>query len=82
LFLGTQADNVRDCINKGRRCTRRGGKNRTDNKCSRGLHELTPENLCSQTGKKGRVCKLCYRDSMRRWRASRKEARLGDCHGC
>lgn len=51
LFLGTQADNVRDCLQKGR------NRNTRKTHCKRG-HEFTPENTYAP--KPGwRQCRLC-----------------------
>ncbi len=81
LFLGTEADNNRDCGNKGRH------HNSVKTHCKRN-HEFTPEN----TGyKKGpgtimRVCKECqrirmqsshYREQQERARRKRQARRMG-----
>lgn len=56
LFLGTQAENVRDAARKGRMRNVHMGKTH----CKHG-HEFTPENTL--IAKKGRVCRACRRKS-------------------
>ena len=56
LFLGTQGDNIRDCVAKGRHHL----KNRTH--CVHG-HEYTPENTGRNHGR--RACRECNRLKMR-----------------
>ena len=60
LFLGTYADNMRDCADKGRICNV-GQSNLTH--CKNG-HELSGENVTVrllQNGKQHRRCKTCER---------------------
>lgn len=61
LFLGTQADNIRDCVMKGRN---RGRPPKTH--CSKG-HELTSANTPPRPGA-GRRCITCER----MWRAANR----------
>jgi hypothetical protein len=62
LFLGTQADNVRDMLDK-----RRGRWNADDEACHRG-HPRTPENTyISPQGE--RKCRVCGRENARKRRA-------------
>lgn len=62
LFLGTQLDNVRDCISKGRFVQNKppqGWKPHKKTHCKRG-HEFTEEN--TRINKKGRRgCRACHR---------------------
>jgi uncharacterized protein YozE (UPF0346 family) len=73
LFLGTQADNLRDMVAKGRH----GGKNKTH--CVHG-HEYTPENTTTHVNSRGstlRECRTCIRERtrIRRQTERGKEAR-------
>lgn len=61
IFLGTQLDNVRDCISKGRTASQRRG-----NVCLKG-HSLEGGN-CRIDGRGDRYCRTCKRDSLQRWR--------------
>ncbi len=70
LFLGTQGDNIRDMIAKGRGR----GQFTTVTHCLRG-HEYTPENTKRQRHSNCRSCRQCERDRCRRVRA----ARVADC---
>jgi hypothetical protein len=53
LFVGTQADNQRDCAEKGRKRNQNSGKTH----CKRG-HALTPDNI-EGNGAGGRSCIAC-----------------------
>ena len=65
LFLGTQADNMRDMVVKGRH--REQGKTH----CPQG-HPYSDENTYINPGTGGRVCRVCHRDGERkRYRAAR-----------
>lgn len=74
LSLGTQADNIRDMINKGRDRRGNGGGrfNREKTHCLNG-HELSPENIYTYPGKNIRRCKICQRA---RIKASKARAKL------
>lgn len=66
LFVGTQSDNIRDAIAKGRPHPATLKKNQTH--CKHG-HEFTPENTGRNTGTGTRICKQCHRDNaMARYR--------------
>lgn len=65
LFIGTQKDNIRDMIQKGRQ-----HKQGFDTHCKRG-HEFTPENTKRQPG--GRMCRTCVRESYRRYREHNRQ---------
>lgn len=52
LFLGTQADNIEDCVEKGRNFWR----NRTH--CKQG-HEFSPQNTYLKPGARGRTTRQC-----------------------
>lgn len=71
LFIGTQADNVRDCIEKGRSSVSR-------DTCKHG-HPRTPENTMyrQKNGLQCRRCRICQREINRRWRDRQKEASRG-----
>lgn len=77
LFLGTQLDNVRDMISKGRRAKSKiGDWNRAKTHCPRG-HEFTPENTRIEgEGGTGRRCKTCERDRNLRRTALRRALAL------
>lgn len=69
LFLGTRADNIADCIEKGRAWWIPIQKRSV---CAKGLHEMTPEN--TRIMKSGtRLCRECDRKYQREW-ARRKAA--------
>lgn len=66
LFLGTNADNMQDMVNKGRNVELNSGKTR----CPSG-HEYTLENTYFHTknnGKQDRHCKICRQASMLEYR--------------
>lgn len=85
LFLGTEADNNRDCGNKGRH------HNSVKTHCKRG-HEYTPENTAYKNGPGTvmRVCKECLRarlnsdhyrkQASERAKRKRQAKRLGEQH--
>ena len=60
LFLGTQSENMKDKVNKGRQGTNR---NRDKTHCKNG-HEFTPENtfLKSSASRGFRECRTCRRE--------------------
>lgn len=60
LFLGTQADNMRDAANK----RRMRGQDKTH--CPHG-HEYTPENTFVVKGSRNRRCRVCTRNASREW---------------
>ena len=69
LFLGTNRDNMRDMISKGRDrsiCATHRGKTH----CKRG-HEFTKENTRKVNG--GRCCKICQNYLRKRWRKNRRK---------
>ena len=70
LFLGTQKDNIRDMIKKGRNVDWNSNKT----KCKHG-HPFDGENTYHylRNGKQCRSCKTCVRLNMRRYRAKRKD---------
>ena len=67
LFLGTNTDNQRDCVSKGRD---RGSRITHDKKG----HPLFGENLAIY--KERRKCKICNRENAQRIRDARKEGNL------
>lgn len=71
LFLGTQADNVRDMDRKGRRVNSSSLKTT----CIRG-HPLAGTNLTvyirNSNGRPIRHCKECRREAVRRWRLKKE----------
>lgn len=69
LFLGTQQDNVNDCVLKGRR-----NQVRTKMHCLRG-HEYTIENTY-RTKKGSPVCKICHSNSTRLFQIKLKKENL------
>lgn len=73
LFLGTQLDNMRDMISKGRQTHPHWGKTH----CKAG-HPLSGDNLTvskkTGSGTLHRACKICKADGMRRYRQRRKIA--------
>jgi hypothetical protein len=71
LFLGTQADNARDMMAKGRG----GGQFTSKTHCIRG-HEFTPENTKRQ--RTGKSCRICER-AMQRARRARTRSRFLVC---
>lgn len=71
LFLGSQADNVRDCIEKGRFVGRSALLAARTN-CKHG-HPFTPDNTYTDsTG--SRHCRACGREHARGYRAARKQS--------
>ena len=68
LFIGTQKDNVRDCISKGRHMTQNAAHRKTH--CKRG-HEFTPENTNLRRG--FRECITCVSATNRK---AKKKYRL------
>jgi hypothetical protein len=67
LFAGTQADNIKDMIKKGRHLEQQ------KTHCKRG-HEFTPENIYwTGTNKKRRECLTCKRAQKRQWRARQRQ---------
>lgn len=67
LFVGTSLQNVADCISKGRHWWA------NKNSCING-HPFTEENTYHRGDKKGRECKVCSRDRVRRMRERRLDA--------
>lgn len=64
LFLGDDGVNVSDMTAKGRQWKQ------SVTHCPKG-HEYTPENTKPNVGGKGRRCRTCHNEDMRRRRASR-----------
>ena len=54
LCYGTQSDNIRDCVAKGR------NRNASKTRCPKG-HEYTPENTYWRKDGRGRQCNACNR---------------------
>jgi hypothetical protein len=71
LYVGTKADNMRDMSKRGR------SRNAKKTHCDNG-HEFTPENTeprpLTTSGKVGRRCKTCRRESYLRCKARRQAA--------
>lgn len=70
LFLGTQKQNMQDCIDKGRHPFSQSipGVRRQPNCCPAG-HPRTPENTMTETGRGGRPvrrCRVCYKATTKR----------------
>lgn len=73
LFLGTQADNMRDCYSKGRHWAQK------QTECLRG-HPLSGENI--RVGKDHRrICRICERLRIRKHRAKLKGKPFPPCGG-
>lgn len=73
IWPGTQQDNIRDAVAKGRIDPKRGPR---ITHCKRG-HELTPENRYTRPG--GRYqCRTCWQASNDRSNARRRERRRAD----
>lgn len=70
LFLGTQSDNIQDCLEKGR--FNHGTRGRPKDSCPVG-HPYTPENSYSRPGVSGRHCRECRRQRSQGRRARRRE---------
>jgi hypothetical protein len=66
LFLGTQADNIRDCVSKGRNYHAR------KTACKNG-HPFSGQNLIVKSGR--RDCRKCMNASQRKCRRKAAEAR-------
>lgn len=67
LYLGDQAQNLRDAYARGRKRYHQ----REKTHCPKG-HEYTPENTYFHDPRSGRSCRTCKRDYMRRRRAAAK----------
>ena len=67
LFLGTQSENMRDKVSKGRQGA---NLNRDKTQCKNG-HSFTPENTFIRRG--ARVCKICRRAYTRQWQKNRRQ---------
>ena len=65
LSVGTQKDNMRDCVERGR--TREQKKTH----CAHG-HEYTPENTYPSNNGKARVCRTCNLAKQALYRAARR----------
>lgn len=77
LFLGTQSENMQDCIDKGRAryCRSIAGVPRQSNCCPSG-HPRTPENMMTEACKNGRLsrrCRICYEIAMERKLAIKRD---------
>ncbi len=70
---GTQAENNRDCRQKGRHANRYGPTFRVDGKCVRG-HEMTEANTYRRIGRAGE-CRECMKLRRRAYRLRPKEQR-------
>ena len=74
LFLGTNGDNVRDCVAKGRHSN---GQNQKTH-CPQG-HTYDEANTYYRSDGK-RQCRACNRDRAREWQRKRRQsARAGSC---
>ena len=69
LFPGSQSENMKDAVAKGR-CGRAIHKRREY--CAKGLHEMTPEN--SKRAYPGRQCRECYNEARRIRKRKGREA--------
>ena len=67
LFLGTNADNLRDMAAKGRHFLTGALK------CRTGLHDRTPDNLYADA-RGTQQCRSCMREKQRRYRARKSNA--------
>ena len=72
LWWGTDRDNVRDMMGKGRAKLASGWQRNTTH-CKRG-HEFTPENTMPNKG--GRKCRKCDRILAAKYREKRRAARV------
>lgn len=71
LIVGTVADNVRDCAERGRRFHQRGYRRPLKATCKRG-HPMTPENTYSRPGRiQHRTCRICTQMSRERYDAKK-----------
>jgi hypothetical protein len=80
LFVGTQADNIRDAAQKGRLPRQSSSFPRTH--CRRG-HELTTDNIklskCSRNpNRQDRKCLICERARKRAWLTKRRASLTGE----
>lgn len=69
IFLGTQKDNIQDCVAKNRQWQVR------KTHCQRG-HAYTDENTRPMAGRPGRLCKTCVRINGRASYARHRQARV------
>lgn len=72
LFIGTNLDNMRDMVAKGRLRNPIADAQRQRTHCPRG-HEYTSENTRTFRGK--RQCRACHRRWVSLWKARRREQR-------
>ena len=72
LFLGTQRDNMRDCLAKGRLRNLRAERQRFATHCKHG-HELVGENMRVRSDG-SRRCVPCSRNRARSWSQKRRES--------
>jgi hypothetical protein len=76
LFLGTQADNMRDCSNKGRVCNQVGNVSEYT-VCGHG-HALTPTNTYANPKTGLRRCRTCHRATTNNARKARNAKARGE----